>query len=73
MAYKQAELDAVVEHFLGIMPEDSPQGLGSPLVETTQQASMFAMKDKLEQPPKIDIITPDNPQAHAAVSCTHHA
>eukprot|EP00973_Karenia_brevis_P057522 7999881-Karenia_brevis.AAC.1 len=66
MAYKQAELDAVVEHFLGIMLEGSPQGLSSPFVETMQQASMFAMKDMLEQPPKIEIITPDNPQANAA-------
>eukprot|EP00973_Karenia_brevis_P026411 3643651-Karenia_brevis.AAC.1 len=52
MAYKLAELDAVVEHFLGIMLEDSLQGLGSPLVETMQQASMFAMQDKWEQPPQ---------------------
>eukprot|EP00973_Karenia_brevis_P081889 11353903-Karenia_brevis.AAC.1 len=55
------------------MPEGSPQGLGSPLVETMQQACRFAMKGKLEQPAQIEVITLDNPQANAAVSRSHHA
>eukprot|EP00973_Karenia_brevis_P055745 7754488-Karenia_brevis.AAC.1 len=29
--YRQSELDTVVEHFLGIMPDGIPQGHGSPL------------------------------------------
>eukprot|EP00973_Karenia_brevis_P044953 6225179-Karenia_brevis.AAC.1 len=38
-----------------------------------QQASMFAMKGKLEQPARIEVISLDNPQANAAVRHSHHA
>eukprot|EP00973_Karenia_brevis_P058641 8167676-Karenia_brevis.AAC.1 len=38
-----------------------------------QQARMFAMKGKPEQPAQIEVITLDNPLANAAVSRSHHA
>eukprot|EP00973_Karenia_brevis_P077981 10832918-Karenia_brevis.AAC.1 len=31
MEYNQKELDQVVQHFLGTLPQGTPQGLGSPL------------------------------------------
>eukprot|EP00973_Karenia_brevis_P075854 10539358-Karenia_brevis.AAC.1 len=45
ISYNQVELDNVVQHFLGTQPEGSPQGHGSPLVDTMAQASLFSMKD----------------------------
>eukprot|EP00973_Karenia_brevis_P058414 8134366-Karenia_brevis.AAC.2 len=56
----------VVEHFLGIMPEHCPQGHGSPLVETMEQATVFALQEKLRGPMKLELVQPDNPQGSSS-------
>eukprot|EP00973_Karenia_brevis_P079329 11008262-Karenia_brevis.AAC.1 len=38
-----------------------------------EQACLFAMKDKLQRPLKLEVLTFDSPQANAAVSQTRHA
>eukprot|EP00973_Karenia_brevis_P007811 1059135-Karenia_brevis.AAC.1 len=48
------------------MPENSPQGHGSPLVGTMAQASLYAMKNKLEHMAKLEMVTQD-PKTNAAV------
>eukprot|EP00973_Karenia_brevis_P063950 8888456-Karenia_brevis.AAC.1 len=57
--YNQAEVDKVVQHFLGTLPQGSLQGLGSPLVETLAQASLFAMQHQMEWLPALDMKASD--------------
>eukprot|EP00973_Karenia_brevis_P010000 1351313-Karenia_brevis.AAC.1 len=54
------------------MPEGSPQGYGSPLVETMEQATVLAMQHKLQGPSKLQLMQPNSPQGNAAVSQSHH-
>eukprot|EP00973_Karenia_brevis_P024139 3332105-Karenia_brevis.AAC.1 len=68
MDYNQVELDQVVEHFLGTLPENSPQGHGSPMVDTMHQASLYAMKDKLESMALLDLVAQDPKTNKALVS-----
>eukprot|EP00973_Karenia_brevis_P028592 3941326-Karenia_brevis.AAC.1 len=68
MDYNQLELDQVVEHFLGTQPPSSPQGHGSPLVDTMHQASLYAMKDKLGIMPQLNLVAQDTTTNMAMVS-----
>eukprot|EP00973_Karenia_brevis_P053409 7422944-Karenia_brevis.AAC.1 len=55
------------------MPDEIPQGHGSPLVDTMEQATLFAMQHKLQGPLNLELMKADNPQGSAAVSQSHHA
>eukprot|EP00973_Karenia_brevis_P001057 144020-Karenia_brevis.AAC.1 len=68
MEYNELELDQVVEHFLGTQPANSPQGHGSPLVDTMHQASLFAIRDKPEPMPMLDQLAQDTKTNMALVS-----
>eukprot|EP00973_Karenia_brevis_P006496 884709-Karenia_brevis.AAC.1 len=55
------------------MPDGIPQGHGSPLVDTMEQAAVYAMQHKLQGPLQLELMKADNPQGNAAVSQSHHA
>eukprot|EP00973_Karenia_brevis_P008744 1181871-Karenia_brevis.AAC.1 len=55
MDYNQGDLDKVVQHFLGTLPQGVPQGLGSPLIETLAQASLHAVRQRMAYLPYLDM------------------
>eukprot|EP00973_Karenia_brevis_P057850 8053171-Karenia_brevis.AAC.1 len=67
--YNQIESDNVVQRFLGTLPQGSPQGLGSPMVETLAQASLFAMQHQMEWLPALDMQASDE-ETFKAMSST---